>query len=727
MKTVKILLSVVFFLLLSVSLYACAYTEPIGTDDAEEEVIDFERVYSYAEELGYTGTLEELIEAFKGDNAYDIAVKNGYEGTETEWLLTLVGERGDSPRIGNNGTWWIGNDDTGVQVDGLGYDYYPLDDGSYYIGIGTNIRLSFVVIPDTFNGNEINGIEDEGFLYSKNLVSIEIPKSIQYIGKNAFPTTLNRVIYKGSCAEWKDIVIEEGNEALLNAEITFELGHLYGGSVTEKLPTCTEEGEDVFTCSICGDRIVEYTPKLNHTLTYELGLAPTCTVDGYADYCHCTREGCDYTTFEVIPALGHDIVNHPSHSADCLGPGCAEYESCTRCDYTTYTPTETAPHTLTTVPAKDPTCTEIGWTEYEYCTVCDYSTYTEIPATGHTAVSYPAKEVSCTESGWNAYIYCSLCEYTDIEEIPPLGHATVYHAALAPTCTENGHSEYYTCSRCDYTTCEEISARGHSLNTCPAKAPTCVTIGWEEYEYCTVCDYTTYVELPRTSHTLATVEAKDPTCTESGWDEYEYCIYCNYSTYTELPAIGHTLTHHDGQEPTCTTSGYEEYDECTICGYSTYSALPATDHVIWTDGTCLNCHVDILSSHPYLEMLCTEDGKVQVTGLTDESVSEIVIPDYVSIISAYAFQNNENIYSVTISASVTTINPHAFRECINLYSVSIYSISVSQTLQEHPCLLDYASVLYLPENATPSSYISSLFSPDVDSDVEGMVRYVRKT
>lgn len=46
-----------------------------------------------------------------GKSAYEIAVSNGFKGTEAEWLESLVG---DSPYIGSNGTWWIGLNDTGV-------------------------------------------------------------------------------------------------------------------------------------------------------------------------------------------------------------------------------------------------------------------------------------------------------------------------------------------------------------------------------------------------------------------------------------------------------------------------------------------------------------------------------------------------------------------------------------------------------------------------------------
>ena len=49
--------------------------------------------------------------ALQGKSAYEIAVENGFIGTEEEWLNSLAGS---SPTIGDNGHWIINNIDTGV-------------------------------------------------------------------------------------------------------------------------------------------------------------------------------------------------------------------------------------------------------------------------------------------------------------------------------------------------------------------------------------------------------------------------------------------------------------------------------------------------------------------------------------------------------------------------------------------------------------------------------------
>lgn len=61
----------------------------------------------------------------RGKSAYEVAVENGFSGTETEWLASLKGatgapgadgrdgEDGKTPYVGDNGNWYIGADDTG--------------------------------------------------------------------------------------------------------------------------------------------------------------------------------------------------------------------------------------------------------------------------------------------------------------------------------------------------------------------------------------------------------------------------------------------------------------------------------------------------------------------------------------------------------------------------------------------------------------------------------------
>ena len=73
-----------------------------------------------------------------GKSAYDIAVENGFIGTESDWLNSLIGPEGATPEIGDNGNWFVKGKDTGVSA---------------------SPKLSYSSLSDipTINGTKVNG------------------------------------------------------------------------------------------------------------------------------------------------------------------------------------------------------------------------------------------------------------------------------------------------------------------------------------------------------------------------------------------------------------------------------------------------------------------------------------------------------------------------------------------------------------------------------------------
>ena len=97
---------------------------------------------------------------YENDPRYDIyqlAVNSGFTGTYQEWLESIKGEdgqNGETPHIGMNGNWWIGDTDTGVPATGpegpQGPQGEPGKDGSDYE------RESYTVTFNTNGGSEID-------------------------------------------------------------------------------------------------------------------------------------------------------------------------------------------------------------------------------------------------------------------------------------------------------------------------------------------------------------------------------------------------------------------------------------------------------------------------------------------------------------------------------------------------------------------------------------------
>ena len=150
-----------------------------------------------------------------------------------------------------------------------GLDYYPLPDGTYAVSAGTTKFLEEILIPSSYNGNEISQILGGAFTGANNLKSINIPNSVHKIGASAFSAceslthisipdgvtsigsdafrgcnalesiTLTKtlsnigeyafygcdiktVYYMGTKEEWAKIQIDSGNDNLLNATIVYD-------------------------------------------------------------------------------------------------------------------------------------------------------------------------------------------------------------------------------------------------------------------------------------------------------------------------------------------------------------------------------------------------------------------------------------------------------------------------------------------------------------------------
>ena len=125
--------------------------------------------------------------ACEGKSAYDIAVENGFQGTEQEWLESLKGEKGESGESASENP--------------QGLDFYPLPDGTWAVSAGKTVYLEEVTIPETYQGKAVTcigfpkGFNDSvfkisdanaGFSYAANLKKIIIPSSVTHIGSSAF-------------------------------------------------------------------------------------------------------------------------------------------------------------------------------------------------------------------------------------------------------------------------------------------------------------------------------------------------------------------------------------------------------------------------------------------------------------------------------------------------------------------------------------------------------------
>lgn len=207
-----------------------------------------------------------------------------------------------------------------------------------------------------------------------------------------------------------------------------------------KEPTCTEGGNAVWRCSLCGTIYLEKgAGPLGHSWKKDKTThAATCTEDGY-EFVECERCG-EKKDEKVLPAPGHK----PKEGSEKEDPD---------------------------NPPTDPTCTESGLKAYTaQCETCGEDYYIEevLPALGHDpgdldeSSRVETKAPTCTEEGEETYT--STCKRCDVKTefsfpIPALGHE--YPDEWTPT-SDGGKQR--TCKRegCGYV--QKLNSNGELVD-----------------------------------------------------------------------------------------------------------------------------------------------------------------------------------------------------------------------------------------------------------------------
>jgi pectin methylesterase-like acyl-CoA thioesterase/pectate lyase len=404
--------------------------------------------------------------------------------------------------------------------------------------------------------------------------------------------------------------------------------HVWNDGEISKDSTCTEAGEKVYTCKVCGETKTEAIEALGHAYSEEwtVDKEATCEEAGSKSH-HCTRLGCDSKS-EVteIEALGHEWGEGKETKAPtCTEAGEKTY-TCTRCDKTKTEAIEALGHAYSeewTVD-KEATCEEAG-SKSHHCTRpgCDSKTeVTEIAALGHEwGEGTETKAPTCTEAGEKTYT-CTRCNATKTEAIEALGHAysEEWTVDKEATCEEAGSKSHH-CTRpgCDSKSdVTIIEALGHEWSEGKeTKAPTCTEAGEKTYT-CTRCDKTKAEEVAALGHAYSeewTVD-KEATCEEAG-SKSHHCTRpgCDSKTeVTEIAALGHEWG--EGTEtkaPTCTEAGEKTYT-CTRCNATKTEAIEALGHAYseeWTVDKEATCEEAGSKSHHCTRPGC--DSKSDVT------------------------------------------------------------------------------------------------------------------
>ena len=399
----------------------------------------------------------------------------------------------------------------------------------------------------------------------------------------------------------KDLTTLQWERTSYNDSPLVHKEHVWNDGEISKDSTCTEAGEKVYTCKVCGETKTEEIAALGHSYSEEwtVDKEATCEEAGSKSH-HCTRPGCDSKSdVTVIEALGHEWGEGKETKAPtCTEAGEKTY-TCTRCNATKKEAIEALGHAYSeewTVD-KEATCEEAG-SKSHHCTRpgCDSKTdVTVIEVLGHAYSEEWTvdKEATCEEAGSKSH-HCTRpgCDSkSEVTEIEALGHEWGEgKETKAPTCTEAGEKTY-TCTRCNATKTEEIAALGHSYSEewTVDKEATCEEAGSKSH-HCTRpgCDSKSEVtEIAALGHEWGEgKETKAPTCTEAGEKTYT-CTRCNATKTEAIEALGHAYSEEwtVDKEATCEEAGSKSH-HCTRQGCDSKSdvtEIAALDHE-WGEG-----------------------------------------------------------------------------------------------------------------------------------------------
>jgi S1-C subfamily serine protease len=206
--------------------------------------------YDIAVRNGFEGTESEWLLSLRGKSAYEIALENGFSGSETEWLQSLKGEKGDSGDKGEQGE--NGND---------GKSAYE------------------IALENGFSGSETEWLQslkgekgDSGDKGEQGENGND--------GKSAYEIALENG-FTGSETEWlQSLKGENGNDGKSAYEIAVENG--FTGSETEWLQSLKGEPDLSAVIGQAMPSVVEVISQQKQGVSsYSLGTGVIITSDGY--------------------------------------------------------------------------------------------------------------------------------------------------------------------------------------------------------------------------------------------------------------------------------------------------------------------------------------------------------------------------------------------------------------------------------------------------------------
>ena len=351
---------------------------------------------------------------------------------------------------------------------------------------------------------------------------------------------------------------------------------------TDKEPSCTEAGSKSHHCTCCkAKKDITSIPATGHTTVIDAAVAPTCTESGLTEGSHCSV--CDEVIKEqeIIPALGHDIVNGICKNCKQTELQCMQsnhpYDN--DCDQTWTIHRDGAVRIDVTF--TEDTCTE---SDYDYIYIYDgddelIGSYSGDELSGKTiSVNSDTVKIRLTSDSSNTEYGFALDKVEYSMEAQCAHSNTEIRNAKSAGCITEGYTGDTYCKDCGekISSGEVIPAKGHTEVTDKAVAATCTKTGLTEGIHCSVCDAVIKAQevVPATGkHSFGNWKiTKAATCTATG-TKTRTCSGCGKVETQTIAKMAHKYVN-TVVKPTYTAQGYTLH-KCSVCGTSykdTYTA-----------------------------------------------------------------------------------------------------------------------------------------------------------
>ena len=555
---------------------------------------------------------------------------NGATIGDTEPMFVSEGSKVTLPSCGFSKTNYIFKG-WNTKADGTGESYKPnatlttIPSKLYAQWAKTSYKVNLVYTGGTIKINGVNHtnnytmtctFKNASTIYSLPTTSQVMRPGYKFVAWYDNEECTGKILTK--------ITIDNVSDMTLYAKWRVDPNHSHKwdkGRVTKE-PSCKEEGEILYTCSVCKGTKVEALAKTNNHQwgAWKTTTEPTCSTKGKEIR---TCKVCSKTEEKAIPTIPHTVVKEADKAATCTEDGYKGREYCSVCNTTIKERTviPATGHDVKLVGAKDSTCTSKGYSGNEVCKTCGKTIKTghELPLAQHTPKKEEGVAATCTKDGHEGNTVCEVCKQviTTGKVIPKLGHDWSNEDGKCTRCGESHEHSYgegttikgltctqdeeidYTCSECGYVKKEITKATGHEWGEWQTTlAQTCTTDGKEE-RTCAKCSEKEERTLKAIGHewgewkiTLA------QTCTTDGKEE-RTCAKCSKKEERTLKATGHKSETVGAKAPTCKEDGYTGDEVCKVCHETLNkgTTIPKTNSHEWGKWTTVR------------EATCTEKGE----------------------------------------------------------------------------------------------------------------------